>query len=144
MTKLYKTSDLYIRNAQLNNDAIKGISKHLDKGDVANESMHVAIDHQGSKHDKTMMIPTLMLHMRRCQARYEHHRAKAIQRKADTQKKLYGNKTKGAWRMSKKLIAGGSPPLIAVARLEKGPRPSGRNDCYVTERSGCHCQKGVW
>ena len=111
-----------MRNAQLNNDAIKGISKHLDEHDVADENMQITIDHQGSKHDKTMMIPTLMLHMRRCQARYEHHRAKAIQSKADTQKKLYDHKTKGAWRMSKKLIAGGSPPLIAVARLERGPQ----------------------
>lgn len=63
-----------------------------------------------------------MLHARKCQERDGHHRAKAIQNKADVQKKLYSHQTKGGWRMSNKLGAGGSPPLIAVARLERGPQ----------------------
>lgn len=122
MTKLNKTSDLYIRNAQLNKDAIKGICKHLDTNDDFDENMQTTMEHHTSKEASTMMIPTLMLHMKRCQDRYEHYRAKASLNKAEIQKTRYKHKTKGAWRMSKKLIAGGSPPLTAVARLEKGPQ----------------------
>ena len=43
-------------------------------------------DHM-SEEANAMMIPTLMLHTKRCQDRYEHYRAKAILNKAEMQKK---------------------------------------------------------
>ena len=113
---------MYQRDEKLNDDAIKGIQTNLDMEDERDENVKLTIDRQLSKDARTMLIPTLTLHMRRCKERYEHHRAKAIKEKADLLKKTYSHKSKGAWSMGKKLNAGGAPPLIAVARLEKGPQ----------------------
>lgn len=78
MTKLNKTSDIYIRNAQLRIDAINGISKNLAKDDAVGENLQITLDYQMSIAANTMMIPTLLLRMRKCKEMYEHHRAKAI------------------------------------------------------------------
>ena len=86
------------------------------------KNLQIAIEYQLGKDAMTTLIPTLTLHMKKCKQRYEHHRAKAIKEKADMQKKVYSHKSKGAWSMGKKLNTGGAPPLIAVARLDKGPQ----------------------
>lgn len=49
MTKLSKTSDLYTHNDQLNDDAIKGIAKHLDREDMADNTLLITLDYQMSK-----------------------------------------------------------------------------------------------